>query len=255
MLAIAAGFLERMTNPHYGIEVNEEYSFRLHEALTEDPEFARSFATLALDRDDVETLPVCAWPWYLEWRENNGSPPAADFLDALFEYTDDPAVRLSVVRSAVFRDYPASAPGQEPSARSGGDGEEFSGDGQPGEPGPGPGDGERRIGSGDVLPDRAIGGQERPRPVQSPWLRARTARLADAGDRGWADASEIATYLLQLGDPESIDSLRALIDQRWPGREDLIATIQRHLAEANLDPLRERNWRQDLGIIAPGEQA
>ncbi len=254
LLAIAAGFLERMTNPQYGIEVNEEYSFRLHEALEEDPEFARSFATLALDPDDVETLPICAWPWYLEWREDNGSPPAADFLDALFEHTDDPAIRLCVVRSAVFGDYPVRTPAREPSGGLGGPDDEFSADEQPAEPGSQAE--ERRLAAGGDFRDRVIAtGQARPQPVRSPWLRARTARLADAGDGGRADASEIATYLLQLGDPESTDSLRALIGQRWPGRENLVATIQRHIVQANLDAESAAAWRRELGIIGPGEQA
>jgi hypothetical protein len=239
LLAIAAGFLERMTNPQYGLEVNEEYSFRLHEALEQDPEFARSFATLALDPDDVETLPVCAWPWYLEWRENNGAPPAADFLDALFEYTDEPAVRLSVVRSAVFRDYPVSTPDREESTRPASSGDEFHADEQPDEPGT----------------RAAEQRRDRPRPVESPWLRARTARLTDAGERGRADASEIATYLLQIGDPESIESLQTLMGQSWPGRENFVTAIQRHIADANLDTESAAAWRQQLGIATPDEQA
>ena len=68
LLAIAAAFLDLMTNPQHGIEVNEEYSLRFHQALIDDPEFANSFATLALSAEDVESLPICAWPWYLQWR-------------------------------------------------------------------------------------------------------------------------------------------------------------------------------------------
>jgi hypothetical protein len=40
LLAVAAAFLERMTNPQYGPDVNEEYSFRLHEALAEDSDLS-----------------------------------------------------------------------------------------------------------------------------------------------------------------------------------------------------------------------
>jgi len=116
LLAIAAAFLDLMTNPQHGIEVNEEYSLRFHQALIDDPEFANSFATLALSAEDVESLPICAWPWYLQWRAGNGSPPSRDFLDALFDYTDDPAIRLSVVRSAVWEEYPASTPADHPPA-------------------------------------------------------------------------------------------------------------------------------------------
>jgi hypothetical protein len=251
LLAIAAGFLERMTNPQYGVEVNEEYSFRLHEALDEDPGFARSFATLALDPDDVETLPECAWPWYLQWREDNGAPLAPEFLDALFEYTDDPAVRLSVVRSAVFRNYPVSTQGAEPGGSAAYDEEEEAAAEESGFR-----FGDQAPTAGYDFPDRAIGsGQERPRPPRSPWLRMRTSRITDAHDRGRADASEIAAYLLQLGDPESLASLRALIGQRGPGREELVATVQRYITEANLDPETAAEWRRELGITAPGERA
>jgi hypothetical protein len=245
LLAVAAAFLERMTNPQYGPDVNEEYSFRLHEALAEDPEFARSFATLDLAPDDVESLPACAWPWYLQWREGHGTPPSAGFLDALFDYTDDPAVRLSVVDSAVFQDYP----GAPPAGRSPDD------DASPPE-----------AGDPDV-PTRALrpvqerrtaaGSDREPfRPLHSPWVSGRTTRLAGLSDpaRSRADASEMASYLLQLGDPVSLESLRELIGRPWAGRESLILAVRQHIREANLDPEAAAALGRELGL-PPGGQA
>ena len=224
LLAVAAAFLERMTNPQHGIAVNEEYSFRFHQALAADPEFARSFATLDLAAEDVDSVPICAWPWYLQWREEHGSPPAEQFLDALFEYTDDPAVRLAVVQSAVYHDYPARASDEDAATRIGG---------------------EVQL-RGDSDQER-----ERPRPIQSPWVRARTTRpsRAIAPARSREDASELATYLIQLGDPASLETLRALIEEpEWPGRDSLVATVERHIADAGLDPATAAQWRGRLGL-------
>ena len=244
LLAIAAAFLDLMTNPQHGIEVNEEYSLRFHQALIDDPEFANSFATLALSAEDIESLPICAWPWYLQWRAGNGSPPSRDFLDALFDYTDDPAIRLSVVRSAVWEEYPASTPADHPPA----DAEHRSDDDS----------GDRRFTGADPQPSDAVAERERRRNVQNPWLRARTTRMVSAAGaaRGQADASEIATYLLQLGDPASLESLRALIqDEPWAGRESVVATVQRHIAEAGLDRETATRWRAQLGLANPGGTA
>lgn len=219
LLAMMEGFLDRMTNPQYGTEVNEEYSLRFNLAVAGDPQFAVTLAGLTLDPEDADSLPMCAWPWYLEWRTERAAPPSAEFLDALFEATDDPGVRLAVLQSALTD--------ESESEQAGGNG-----------------------GRSPMPPARQQLGSEPGEGgrIRSRWLRTRRIRLAGApGEAGaLADAAEIAGYLLQLGD---VQNLRALLDQ---APEALRAEVGRQLAAANLDPETETRWRTDLGLAGGG---
>jgi hypothetical protein len=228
-LALAEGFLDRMTNPQYGTEVNEEYSLRFHQVLAEDPGFAASFAGLALDPEDIDSLPICAWPWYLQWRAERAQPPSAEFLDALFEATDDPGVRLAVLQSAFS--------GDSPSRQDGDNDTRPYGDGQPA-----PGDPAATSPEARWNPEL-----EERESIRSPWLSSQLTRLT--GDRidsnALPEVVDIATYLLQLGDTAN---LRALLSRPWAGREALRRAIEGQLAEANLDPETEADWRSQLGL-------
>lgn len=226
LLAVAEAFLDRMTNPQYGNEVNDQYSMRFNQLLTEDREFADSFASLTLGPEDVSSVPTCAWPWYLQWRVERAGPPAADFLDALYDSTEDPAIRLAIVQSAL-------------SDRS-----DLAADRPEGEHGDGDGAAYVPLGDPDVA-TRPLGqsiSEQRERPaIESRWLRTRAARLAFGRDRARAaaEADEIVTYLLQIGDSASLSSLRSLIRER----PDLRDTLARHLADAGFDPEAAARWR------------
>jgi hypothetical protein len=232
LLAMVESFVDRMTNPLYGPAVNEEYSQRFNQALAEDPEFAAEFANLALDPEDVGSLSACAWPWYLDWRRlEDAPPPASDFLDALFAATDDPAIRLAVMQSGLSeRVTDAAAP-------------DTAADGSAASERPG------------YQRDRPFPGfdrepEERPAAIPSHWLRSQVTALTRDAESASAlpDLIEVAMYLLQLGDPESLASLRAMLSTQWPGRADLLDAIGRQLAEADLDPETAASWRQDLGL-------
>jgi hypothetical protein len=64
----------------------------------------------------------------------------------------------------------------------------------------------------------------------------------------------MASYLLQLGDPVSLESLRELIGRPWAGRESLILAVRQHIREANLDPEAAAALGRELGL-PPGGQA
>ena len=230
LLAIAESFLERMTNPQYGNAVNDQYSLRFNQLLGEDREFAESFARLDLAPEDVGSLPTCAWPWYLQWRTERRAPLSPEFLDALFDSTDDPAVRMAVIQSA-FSDNDREAPGGRHA------------DFDPAEDAP---TGDFRE-SGAHLQDRPEWAQST--IIQNGWLRIRVARLTSDThvDRRRAEIGEIATYLLQLGDAESLADLRGLLDNPRT-RESIIAAIAEHLVDAGLDPQTEARWRAQLGL-------
>lgn len=185
LLGLAADFVERVGNPTYGREVNELYRARLEWLLAEDEHLDRSLGRLELGRDDVPALSVDAWLWYMRWRCLRHPLPRDDFLDALFEATDEPAVHIRILELVV-----------------------------------------RHPGAAEKL-GAATG--DRPPPLEElpiPWLARRLLYSLDHGrdDSGHAvEASAIAIYLVQLGDPASIAVLRGLLsDPRAP--------------EAGLDP-------------------
>lgn len=224
LLAIAEAFLERMTNPLYGNEVNDQYTLRFNQLLAEDRQFASSFASMPLGPEDVDSLPVCAWPWYLQWRMERAAPPSADFLDALYESTEDPAVRLTVTQSALS---------ERPAAPDAGDDATDGAEQAP-----------ERFGERDTALSRESAPRSRARPqIQSRWLRTRVNRLARDHDPARAgEADEFAVYLLQLGDPDSLTALRRLVDERPELRE----TLAGYLADAGLDPGDAASWDSGL---------
>ncbi|MGO8893797.1 MAG: hypothetical protein ACLP8X_09135 [Streptosporangiaceae bacterium] len=250
LLAIAESFLDRMTNPLYGTEVNEEYSLRFNQLLAEDPAFAASFAELALEPDDVDSLPACAWPWYLQWRCERADPPPAEFLDALFEATDDPAIQMAVMISALSDSGRADVSDGEPVPYRDDDSDSYTDVHPDTSPRRRTEPGDEATGtapySRESLPE--LGGR---RNIRSRWLRTRIDRLAYDPQRApsVAGAIEVATYLLQLGDPESLTSLQELLAAQWSGQEELRQAIDEQLEEADLDPETAARWRSELGLF------
>jgi hypothetical protein len=253
LLAIAEGFVEKMTNPQHGSEVNDEYSLRFNHMLASDPAFANAFASLALSPEDVDSLPSCAWPWYLQWRTQHAPPPARDFLDALFDSTDDPAVRMSVMISTLSgsdRDDP-DPPDAEPSAPGGPD---------PGPPGYDPEaaqlshrDDLEEAGDAPAAAEVALrDSSDRTTPTQRPrlesgWLGSRVAQLTSgpARTRALGETTEFAMYLLQLGDPEAV---RELLELQWPGQADLREAVRALLDDAGLDRRTLDDWHSRLRL-------
>lgn len=239
LLAIAESFLDRMTNPWFGSDVNEEYLMRFNQLLTEDPRFADQLANLVLEPEDIGSLPICAWPWYLQWRTERADPPSQDFLDALFEATDDPAVHMAVVMSAISD----SGPGQEEESEYRPEIDTRPADSDVDLPGIG----YRRL----ALPDDfETPGPSAAAPIQSRWLRSRATRLSFQSDseRSLSGAIEIAAQLLQISDAESVASLRDLLSIPWAGQRELRESVTRQLLDADLDLETMAQWRGQLGL-------
>ncbi len=90
--------------------------------------------------------------------------------------------------------------------------------------------------------------REHPLPSLVP-LRASRADAPNRTDT--ADVIEIATYLLQLGDASNLESLRVLVTTPWRGTPLLMAGLQDHLTEANLDLATMAEWQSALGLTNP----
>lgn len=66
VLALASDFIERMSNPAYGIRVNEDYALRFAALLSSDG-FDGLMREEVTQLQDPETLSAHGWLWLLNW--------------------------------------------------------------------------------------------------------------------------------------------------------------------------------------------
>jgi hypothetical protein len=238
LLGIAADFLERIADPAYGKESNEGYSLRFATLLDSDPNFARQLANVDVKAEDLTSLSLAGWLWYLRWRGPLSEQlPSSEFLDALYDATAEPIVRLRVVDAVVS--HPATRP------------------------------------STTVAQETADRGQGLAR-LPDGWLRRRMESLVRR-ERGAHDddaanvdddaanvdddaanvdddaanvnaAWELAVYLLELGDDVSVTALRALLDEPWRGNQVLTARVNQLLDRPGLNSAVVEQWRNQLGL-------
>jgi hypothetical protein len=221
ILGIAAEFLDRVGNPAHGVEVNEAYAQRLGQLVRSDRDTLGSLLATTLEPDDLDTLSMDAWMWYLDWRSSTAPLPDDSFLTALYQRAaTEPAVRLNILRLVT------SAPAVR---------ERFQRE-LPGPPLP--------IGEFPVpwlreLMRSAVRGEDlagQALPEQDPSARVNSAL-------------ELATYLLQLGDEVSQQTLRSLLAQPWPGQQQLAGLVRGMLAGAGLEDDLLQSWQNRLGIL------
>jgi hypothetical protein len=223
LIGMIADFLEHLSDPAFGRQENEAYNLRLGILLDNDENLAGQLANSDLGPDDIPSLSVGAWLWYLRWRTlRGGALPSDAFLDELYDATAEPIVRLRVVDTVVtpFRAEPAALNRDVP---------------------------ERRRLSG--LPDG--------------WLRRRMESIVgaeegedgeEAGTARGLEAWELAAYLLQIGDDFSLAALGALLSEQWNGRYYLVAQIEQVLGRPGLESDVVEQLRQRLGLPRPGNE-
>lgn len=207
-LAMAADFLEQIADSRRGREVNEAYELRLGVLMDGDPAAASRLANAELIPQDLGSMSLNGWMWYLNWRgELSDGPPATEFLDSMFDASWEPVVRLAVVRAVVTH---------------------------------------RR--SREQLADLRRVHDLREFPLdwlRHRFLAAVSDRDSDIAfdvEPAW----ELATYLLQLGDDVSIRSVRVLL--QWPGAAALRARVRSLVDRPGLDPGRVQEWLAGLGL-------
>jgi hypothetical protein len=66
VLALASDFIERMSNPAYGVRVNEDYSMRFADLLSSEG-FADLLSSEIEELKDPDTLSPHGWLWLLSW--------------------------------------------------------------------------------------------------------------------------------------------------------------------------------------------
>ena len=223
LIGMTADFLERLSGPAFGRQENEAYNLRLGILLDNDEALAGQLANTDLGPDDIPSLSLGSWLWYLRWRTlRGGALPSDAFLDQLYDATAEPIVRLRVVDTVVarFRAEPTALNRDVP---------------------------ERHGLSG--LPDS--------------WLRHRMESIVggeegeegeEAGTARGQEAWELAAYLLQIGDDFSLAALGTLLSEQWNGRYYLAAQIEQVLSRPGLEPDVIEQLRQRLGLPRPGNE-
>jgi len=73
ILTLASDFIEHMSNPAYGLRVNEDYSLRFA-ALLSSEEFPGLLGREVTRLEDPSTLSPHGWLWLLGWARSEGIP-------------------------------------------------------------------------------------------------------------------------------------------------------------------------------------
>jgi hypothetical protein len=219
LIGMIADFLDRLSDPAFGRQTNEAYNLRLGILLDNDEGLSAQLANAELSPDDVPALSLSSWLWYLRWRTlRGGRVPGDAFLSTLYDVTDEPIVRLRIVETVVTNSRDVHGAADEVPERRG-----LSG-----------------------LPDN--------------WLSHRMYTIvsereteSEEGASPEEQAWELSAYLLQLGDDFSLTALRALLAQRWSGRQYLIRQIQEILVRPGLEPEAVERLRRQLGLAGADE--
>jgi len=67
LLTLASEFIERMSNPAYGVLVNEDYALRFAELLDSEVNFERTLKREAKSLTSTDALTAHGWMWLLGW--------------------------------------------------------------------------------------------------------------------------------------------------------------------------------------------
>lgn len=102
LLELATEFLDRMTNPAYGADVNEEYALRLARLL--DGALAERLASEAQELRTPDALTPHAWTWLLGWAKSAGTALDPELLLALCEQWESATFKAAVIEAAIVND-------------------------------------------------------------------------------------------------------------------------------------------------------
>jgi hypothetical protein len=215
LMGMVADFLDHLADPVFGRQTNEAYSMRLGILLDNDEHLSEQLANSDLSPDDVPTLSLASWMWYLRWRAlRSGQVPGDAFLTRLYDSTTEPVVRLRVVEAVVrhSRDYLADI------------------------------DTEREQRGLSGLPDNWL--RQRMYSIIDENQPEQGEALATPAEQAW----ELSGYLFQLGDEFSLITLSGLLAERWSGRQYLLNRIHEILAQPGLEPEVVRRLRLRLKL-------
>src|SRR4026208_239719 len=96
VLALSSDFIERMSNPAYGVSVNEDYSIRFGKMLTSDG-FDDMLQHEARRLRNVDTLSSHGWLWLLDWAKSRNISLDDELLLDLTERWSSVFMQVSVI--------------------------------------------------------------------------------------------------------------------------------------------------------------
>ncbi len=98
LIELAADFFERMANPAFGAQANEEYALRLAAVL--DGELDVRLSREATQLRSPEALTPFGWTWLLEWAKTTNTALDGDLLLDLCESFESTAFKAAVIDTA-----------------------------------------------------------------------------------------------------------------------------------------------------------
>jgi hypothetical protein len=227
LIELAAEFFDRMANPVYGAQVNEEYTLRFAR-LMDDGATSR-MAQEVREIGSVSALSPSAWSWLLGWvRTQPEAELDESVLRNLCEQWESTTFKAEVIRTALSR---SDRPTPSDDYDRGQD-----------RPTP-PDDYDRPRPSIDSLPD--------------PWLRELLIGSVRTEATGEADphsddtsrsqptvhsrhAHSLLMALILVDTEESLDAAAALLQHPWPGQDSLLSAFW---SRANsLEPQVRETW-------------
>jgi|KBSMisStaDraftv2_1062788.scaffolds.fasta_scaffold126384_2 hypothetical protein len=102
LLALASDFIERMTNPVYGVHVNEDYGLRFA-ALMETDNFRAVLSKEVSELKSTDALTSHGWIWLLSWALSQSLDLDQHLLLNLARRWSNPFMQIPVIDLATIQ--------------------------------------------------------------------------------------------------------------------------------------------------------
>lgn len=102
MLHLTSEFLERMTDPAYGAQINEEYGLRFG-ALIQDEDSLEVFREHLEGLSDPRLFSAPTWLWLLQWARSRDYVLREDLLERLIDQFPHPFMQTYVIAAGTTR--------------------------------------------------------------------------------------------------------------------------------------------------------
>lgn len=213
-LTIASDFIDRMSNPAYGVLVNEEYALRFAELLAEEGELQHTLRREAERLTNVHTLTAHGWVWFLGWAQSEGVRLSDNLLLEITERWTNVLIQSLAIETAV-QDVEWERAANTALLV------EFP---------------------NDFLRHLMIRAVEPPRRIPKEGMGPDALRHPDHIRTDRAEAVFVALLDVELD--ITLDAASALLNHRWEGQEELLQHY-RHLA-SGVDPETRQQWEERL---------
>lgn len=102
ILTLASEFIERMSNPAYGIRINEDYSLRFGKLLASE-KIEGLLRNEAPHLSDRNVLTPHGWLWFLRWTRSKDVVLNGELLLDLIDKWSSVFMQVSAIESATFQ--------------------------------------------------------------------------------------------------------------------------------------------------------